>query len=108
MQLFNGAEDKIAKAEKMIRKANLLLSKAIPVHLEETARLEQLKAQSEELARQELSQRATLAEAEARLAQAEDFNEAELRSQALAQAADDRKTRLNTLGERLRSYSVRL
>ena len=42
-----------------------------------------------------MSQR-LLAEAEARLAQAEDFNEAELRSQALAQAADDRKMRLNT------------
>ena len=110
-----GAEDKIKKseemirkAEEMIRKANLLLSKAIPVRLEETARLEQLKTQNEELARQELSQRATLAEVEARLAQAVDFDEAELRSQALAQTADDRETRLNALGERLRSYSVRL
>ena len=63
-----GAEDKIAKAEEMIRKANLLLSKANPVRLEETMRLEQLKAQNEELARQGLSQRATLAEVEARLA----------------------------------------
>ena len=34
------AEDKIKKAKEMIRKANLLLSKAEPVHLEETARLE--------------------------------------------------------------------
>ena len=33
-------EDKIGKAEEMIRKANLLLSKAIPVRLEETAQLE--------------------------------------------------------------------
>ena len=47
-------------------------------------------------------------EVEARLAQAMDFNEAELRSQALAQAADDRRTRLTSLGERLRSYNVRL
>ena len=92
----------------MIRKANLLLSKAIPVRLEETARLEELKAQSKELARQELSQRATLAEVETRLVQATDFNEAELRSQALSQAVDDRMTRLASLGERLRSYSVRL
>ena len=38
------AEDKIEKAKEMIRKANLLLSKAEPVRLEETARLEQLKA----------------------------------------------------------------
>ena len=67
----------------MIRKENLLLSKAEPVHLEETARLEQLKSQSDELSRQGLAQRATLAEVEARLAQTANFNEAELRSQAL-------------------------
>jgi len=101
------AEDKIGKARQMIRKENLLLSKAEPVLLEEAARLEQLKAQSDELSRQGLSQRATLAEVEARLAQAMDFNEAELRSQALAQAADDRRTRLASLEERIRSYDVR-
>ena len=39
----------------MIRKANLLLSKAEPVRLEETARLEQLKAQNDEVLRQELA-----------------------------------------------------
>ena len=33
-------EDKIENAKEMIRKANLLLSKAEPVRLEETARLE--------------------------------------------------------------------
>jgi len=43
------AENKIEKAEEMIRKRNLLLSKAEPARLEETARLEQLKAQSDEL-----------------------------------------------------------
>ena len=37
------AEDKIGKAKEMIRKANLILSKAKLVRLEETARLEQLK-----------------------------------------------------------------
>jgi len=102
------AEDKIRRAEELIKNANLLLSRAMPIRLEETARLEQLKAQSEELARQESLQRATLAEAEARLAQAADFDEAELRSQALAQAADDRRTRLASLGDRIRSYTVRL
>ena len=102
------AEDKIGKAEEMIRKANLILSKAKLVRLEETARLEQLQAQNEELSQQGSSQRATLAEVEARLTQAMDFNEAELRSQALAQAADDRRTRLASLGERIRSYNVRL
>ena len=42
------AEDKIEKAKEMIKKANLLLSKAEPVLLEETARLEQLKAQNDD------------------------------------------------------------
>ena len=102
------AEDRIEKAKEMIRKGNLLLSKAEPVRLEEAARLEQLKAQSDELSQQGLSQRATLAEVEARLAQAMDFDETELKSQALAQAADDRRTRLASLGERIRSYNVRL
>jgi len=51
----------------MIRKANLLLSKAKPVRLEETARLEQLKAQNDEVLEEELAQRATLVEIEARL-----------------------------------------
>ena len=49
-----------------------------------------------------------MAEVEARLSQATDFNEAELRSQALTQAADDRRMRLASLGDRIRSYSVRL
>ena len=44
-----------------------------------------------------MSQRATFAEVEVCLAQATDFNEAELRSQALAQAADDRRRRLTPL-----------
>jgi len=102
------AEDKIEKAKEMIRKANLLLSKAEPVRLEEIARLEQLKAQSDELSRQELAQRASLGEVESRLAQTASFNEAELRSQALVRAADDRRTRLAFLEERIRSYDVRL
>ena len=101
------AEDKIGKAEEMIRKANLLLSKAEPVRLKETARLEQLKAQNDEVLRQELVQRATLVEIEARLAQTASFNEAELKSQALIRVAEERKTRLASLEERIRSYDVR-
>ena len=100
------AEDKIEKAKEMIRKANLLLSKAEPVRLEESARLEQLKAQSDELLRQELAQRATLVEVEARLAQTASFNEAELRSQALVRAAEERKTRLAILEGRIKSYEA--
>ena len=98
--------DKIEKAKEMIRKANLLLSKAEPVRLEESARLEQLKAQSDELLRQELAQRATLVEVEARLAQTASFNEAELRSQGLVRVADDRRTRLAILEGRIKSYEA--
>ena len=51
--------------------------------------------------------RATLVEVEARLAQTASFNEAELRSQALVRAVDDREARLAFLEERIRSYDVR-
>ena len=76
------------------------------MRLEETARLEQLKAQSDELSRQRLAQRATLTEAEAHLAQTASFSEAELKLQALVRAADDRKTRLAILEERIKSYEA--
>jgi len=39
----------------MIKRANFLLSKAEPVRLEEITRLEQLKAQSDEVLQQELA-----------------------------------------------------
>ena len=61
----------------MIKRANLVLSKAEPVRLEEIARLEQLKAQSDEVLQQEMAKRATLAEIEPRLSQMVNFNEAE-------------------------------
>ena len=70
----------------MIKKANLLLSKAELVRLEEMARLKQLKAQNAGVLQQELTQRATLVEIEARVFQTASFNEAELRSQALIRA----------------------
>ena len=47
-----------------------------------------------------------MVEIEARLAQTASFNEAELRSQALIRAAEERKTRLTTLEERIKSYEV--
>ena len=100
------AKDKIEKAKEMIRKANLLLFKTEPMRLEEIAQLEQLKAQNDEVLRQELAQRATLVEIEARLSQTSSFNEAELRSQALIRAVEERKNRLATLEERIKSYEV--
>ena len=51
------AEDKIEKAKEMIKRANLLLPKAKPMRLEETARLEQIKAQNDEVLQQEIAQR---------------------------------------------------
>ena len=42
-------ENKIEKAKVMIKRANLLLSRAEPLRLEEIARLEQLKAQNDEV-----------------------------------------------------------
>ena len=43
------AEDKIEKAKELIKRANLLLSKAEPGRLKEIARLEPLKAQNDEV-----------------------------------------------------------
>ena len=100
------AEDKIEKAKKMIKRANLLLSKAEPVRLEEIARLEQLKAQNDEVLQQEIAQRATLAEIEPRLSQTANFNKAELRSQAFIRAAEERKNKLAILEERIKSYEA--
>ena len=54
------AEDKIEKAREMIKRANLLLSKAEPVRLEEIAWLEQLRAQNDEVLKQGMAQRAAL------------------------------------------------
>jgi len=90
----------------MIKKANLLLSKAEPVRLEEIARLEQLKAENDEVLQQELAQRANLAEIEARLSQTASSNEAELRSQAFIRVAKERKNRLAILEERIKSYEA--
>ena len=78
----------------MIKKANLLLSKAEPIRLEEIARLEQLKAQNDDVLQQELVQRATLAEIEARMSQTASFNETELRSQTFIKAAEERKMKI--------------
>ena len=55
-------EDKIEKAKETIKRANLLLSKAELVRLEEITWLEQLKAQNDKVLQHELAQRATLAE----------------------------------------------
>ena len=99
-------EDKIKKAKEIIKRANLLLSEAKPVDLEEIARLEQLNAQNDEVRQQELAKRATLAEIEARLSQMANFNEAELRSQAFIRAVEERKTKLSTLEEHIKSYET--
>ena len=99
-------EDKIEKAKEMIKRANLLLFKTEPVRLKEIARLEQLKAQNDEVLQQEIAQRETLAEIETHLSQTANFNEAELRSQAFIRAAEDRKNKLATFEERIKSYEA--
>jgi len=55
---------------------------------------------------QELAQRATLVKIKARLSQTASFNEVELRSQALLRAVEERKNRLATLEERIKSYEA--
>ena len=72
----------------------------------EMAWLEQLRAQNDEVLQQEIAQRATLAEIEARLSQTANFNEAKLRSHAFIRAAEERKNRLAILEERIKSYKT--
>ena len=78
------------------------------MRLEEIARLEQLRALNDEVLRQEIAQRATLANIETRLFQTMNFNEAELRSQTFIRAAEERKNKLATLEERIKSYEAPL
>ena len=49
-----------------------------------------------------------MVEIEARLSQTVSINEAELRSQALLRAVEERKNRLATLEERIKSYEAPL
>jgi len=51
--IFLDAEDKVEKAKEMIKRVNLLLSKAELMRLKEIAQLGQLKAQNEEVLQQE-------------------------------------------------------
>ena len=75
------------------------MSKAESVHLEEITRLEQLKAKNDEVLQQEIAQRTTLAEIEARLSQTANFNETELRTQAFIRATEEKNNKLATLEE---------
>ena len=83
----------------MIKRVNLLLSKAELVRFEEIAWLEQLRARNDEVLQQEMTKKAALAEIEARLSQMLNFNDVELRLQAFIRATKERKSRLATLEE---------
>ena len=76
------------------------------MHIEKITRLEQLKTQNDEVLQQEIAQRATLTETEARLSQTVNFNEAELRLQAFIRVAEERKNTLTALEERIKSYEA--
>ena len=73
------------------------------MHLKEIPRLKQIKVQKDEVLEQEMGKRVTLAES---LSQMANLNEAELRSQAFIGAAEERKSRLATLEERIKSYET--
>ena len=53
-----------------------------------------------------MAKRATLTEIEARLSQIANFNEVELRSEAFIRAIEERKSRLATLEEQIKSYET--
>ena len=68
--------------------------------------MEQLKAQNDKVMQQEMAERATLTEIEARLSQMANFNEVELRSEAFIRAIEERKSMLATLEEWIKSYKT--
>jgi len=90
--------------EALIKRAYFLISKAGPLCVEETTRLEQLSAQSDQVLKLEVEKKAVIAEIQARLAQPTVFNQEDLKSQALAKAEENRKQKLFSLESKLISY----
>ena len=88
----------------MIKRANFLISKTGLVRAEETAQLEQLSAQSDQVLKLEAEKKAAIAETQAHLAQLMAFNQEDLKSQALAKAEENRKQKLSFLENKLISY----
>jgi len=98
------ANEQLEKAEAMIKKANFLISKAEPMRVEETAWLEQLSAQSDQILKPESEKKVVIAEAQSRLTQLAAVNHEDLKSQALARPKENRKQKLSSIESKLISY----
>ena len=98
------ANEQLEKAEAMIKKANFLISKAEPMRVEETAWLEQLSAQSDQILKPESEKKVVIAEAQSRLSQLAAVNHEDLKSQALARPKENRKQKLSFIESKLISY----
>ena len=88
----------------MIKRANLLISRAGPVRAEETAWLEQLSAQSDQVLKHEAEKKGVMAEMQACLAQLANIDLKDLRLQALVKVEESRKQKLSSLENKLVSY----
>jgi len=86
------------------KRANFLISKTGLVCAEETARLEQLNTQSDQIFKLEAKKKVVIAETQARLAQLAAFNQEDMKSQALAKAEENKKQKLSSLESKLISY----
>ena len=108
IDVFNNAladaNEQLEKAEAMIKKANFLISKAEPVRTEETAWLEKLSDQSDQVLKLESEKKVVIAEAQALLAQLEVVNHEDLKLHALAKAKENRKQKLSSRESKLISY----
>jgi len=96
------ANEQLEKVEAMIKRANFLISKVEPVRVEETARLEQLSAQGDQVLK--LEKNAVIAETQARLAQLAVVNPEDLKLQAFAKAEENKKQKLSSLESKLVLY----
>ena len=88
----------------MIKRSNFLLSKAETVCVEETARLEQLNSQSNQVHQLEIERKVVLTEIQAHLAQMAASNQEKLKSQALTRAEGNKRQKLSSLENKFRSY----
>ena len=88
----------------MITRANFLFSKVGSMRAKEIAQLEQLNAERNQVLKLEAEKKAALAETQVRLAQMAAFNQEDLKLQALVRGEENKRQRLSTFENKLRSY----
>jgi chromosome segregation ATPase len=99
------ANKMIEKAREMINKAEAMLAKTIPIHEADSKYLEELTTEKEMLREEEAKASRELAQVEAHLATlAAEFTD-EMKREAAMKAKEERRRRMLSLEDRLKSYA---